>query len=128
MFDDIFSVEQGGRWVYDVPLPFEALVARTHRHGMKVIIDIVPNHVARGYESMSRPDGVADFGANDDTSVEWTRDKNFYYVVGEDFSVPQSPEGYQPLGIVNGPDLPIGTLFADGFESGDLSAWDQVVE
>ncbi|MCI2121768.1 MAG: alpha-amylase family glycosyl hydrolase [Bacteroidales bacterium] len=30
---------------------FAAMVARTHRHGMKVIIDFVPNHVAREYES-----------------------------------------------------------------------------
>jgi oligosaccharide 4-alpha-D-glucosyltransferase len=74
---------------------FEELVERTHRHGMSVVIDIVPNHVARDYESLGKPDGVADFGADDDTSVEWARDNNFYYVVGEDFSV---PAGYVPLG------------------------------
>ena len=74
---------------------FEALIQRTHRHDMQVIIDIVPNHVARGYESLSRPDGVEDFGASDDTTVEWARDNDFYYVVGEDFRV---PEGYVPLG------------------------------
>ena len=77
---------------------FEALIERTHANGMKVIIDIVPNHVARGYESISRPDGVDDFGAHDDTSVEWARDNNFYYVVGQDFHVPESPAGYAPLG------------------------------
>ena len=73
---------------------FEALIERTHANGMKVIIDIVPNHVARGYESISRPRNVDDFGANDDTRVEWARDNNFYYVPGEDFSV---PAGYVPL-------------------------------
>jgi len=77
---------------------FEALIARTHAHGMKVIIDIVPNHVARAYESVSKPDGVEDFGAGDDNSVEWARGNNFYYVVGEDFEVPESPPGYAPLG------------------------------
>ena len=77
---------------------FEALIARTHDHDMKVIIDIVPNHVARAYESIARPDGVENFGASDDTSVEWARDNNFYYVVGEDFAVPTSPDGYAPLG------------------------------
>jgi oligosaccharide 4-alpha-D-glucosyltransferase len=77
---------------------FEALILRTHAHGMKVIIDIVPNHVARGYESISRPPGIEDFGASDDTSVEWARDNNFYYVVGDDFAVPESPDGYRPLG------------------------------
>ncbi len=77
---------------------FEALIDRTHRNDMKVIIDIVPNHVARQYESTARPDGVKNFGEDDDTSVEWSRDNNFYYVVGEDFKVPQSPEPYAPLG------------------------------
>ena len=69
---------------------FEALIERTHRHGMNVLIDIVPNHVARAYESKAKPEGVEDFGASDDTSVEWARDNNFYYVVGEDFEVPES--------------------------------------
>ncbi|MGB5411308.1 MAG: alpha-amylase family glycosyl hydrolase, partial [Woeseiaceae bacterium] len=77
---------------------FEALIERTHAHGMKVIIDIVPNHVARGYESLQRPNGVEDFGASDNTSVEWARDNNFYYVPGSDFQVPESPENYRPLG------------------------------
>ena len=77
---------------------FEALIERTHQHGMKVIIDIVPNHVARGYESISKPAHVEDFGARDNTSVEWARDNNFYYVPGQDFSVPKSPPDYAPLG------------------------------
>ena len=77
---------------------FEALVARTHEHGMKVIIDIVPNHVARDYQSLSAPEGVSDFGANDDTRVEYARDNNFYYVVGEAFQVPESKNNYQVLG------------------------------
>ena len=77
---------------------FEALIERTHQHGMKVIIDIVPNHVARAYQSVSKPAGVEDFGASDDTTLEWARDNNFYYVPGQDFSVPESPTGYAPLG------------------------------
>jgi len=77
---------------------FEALIERTHRHGMKVIIDIVPNHVARSYESIALPDGVENFGAQDDTSVEWARDNNFYYIVGEDFRLPDFPDRYRPLG------------------------------
>ena len=77
---------------------FRALVERTHRHGMKVIIDIVPNHVARNYHSISKPAGVTDFGESDDTSVEYGRDNNFYYVVGESFKVPVSNKGYRPLG------------------------------
>lgn len=77
---------------------FEALIKRTHANGMQVIIDIVPNHVARNYQSLNNPPGVSDFGQNDDTTVEYHRDNNFYYVVGEDFKVPDLPEGYQALG------------------------------
>ncbi len=77
---------------------FKALIARTHKHGLKVIIDIVPNHVARGYEGKSNPAGVVDFGANDDTSVEYAKHNNFYYIPGQPFKVPVSENGYKPLG------------------------------
>lgn len=77
---------------------FEALIRRTHDLGMKVIIDIVPNHIARNYQSLSKPEGVEDFGHTDDTSVEYHKNNNFYYVVGEDFKVPQAKDGYLPLG------------------------------
>lgn len=82
---------------------FEALIARTHANGMKVIIDIVPNHVARQYESLSRPEGIANLGENDDTSVEYARDNNFYYVPGQAFVVPEPKGGYQPLGGESAP-------------------------
>lgn len=77
---------------------FEALIARTHAQGMKVIIDIVPNHVARTYQSLGKPKGIEDFGARDNTSVEYARDNNFYYVVGEPFRVPEPSHFYRPLG------------------------------
>ncbi len=77
---------------------FKALVDRTHRHGLKVIIDIVPNHVARKYQSVSNPEGVEDFGASDDTSLEYARDNNFYYIPDKSFIVPTPLHGYLPLG------------------------------
>ncbi len=76
---------------------FSALIERTHQHGMKVVIDIVPNHVARNYHSIARPAGVKDFGEQDDTSKEYARDNNFYYVPGQSFQVPSSDQ-YQVLG------------------------------
>jgi glycosidase len=75
---------------------FEALIVRSHKNGLKVIIDIVPNHVARNYKSLSNPKGVKDFGADDNTSVEYARDNNFYYIPGQAFEVPTSPD-YKPL-------------------------------
>ncbi|TVP46928.1 MAG: alpha-amylase [Mongoliibacter sp.] len=82
---------------------FEALIGRTHKHGMKVIIDIVPNHVARKYEGKNNPNGVSDFGADDDTSVEYKKHNNFYYIPGKDFHVPDPLDGYKPLGGEDNP-------------------------
>ncbi|WP_226701871.1 alpha-amylase family glycosyl hydrolase [Microbulbifer elongatus] len=76
---------------------FKALIERSHEAGLKVIIDIVPNHVARNYQSLAKPEGVRDFGADDDSSVAYARDNNFYYVPGEPFQVPVADDGYQPL-------------------------------
>jgi glycosidase len=76
---------------------FESLIQRTHKNGMKVIIDIVPNHVARKYEGKSNPPGVRDFGATDKTAVAYDRNNDFYYIPGHPFEVPTSPD-YKPLG------------------------------
>lgn len=62
---------------------FEALVARTHANGMKVIIDFVPNHVARQYHSTQKPQGVKDLGEDDDRTVAFAPDNNFYYLPGQ---------------------------------------------
>jgi len=77
---------------------FEQLIDRTHKNGLKVIIDIIPNHIARKYEGKNNPKGVSDFGAKDDKTKIYSRDNNFYYVVGEDFKVPEWKDNYKPLG------------------------------
>lgn len=74
---------------------FESLIDRTHKNGMKVIIDFVPNHVARGYFSDAMPQGVINFGAEDDLSKSFDPNNNFYYMIGESFEVPQE---YNSLG------------------------------
>ncbi|CAA9530540.1 MAG: GH13_38 / GH13 / GH13_36 / GH13_20 / GH13 _2 / GH13_1 / GH13_30 [uncultured Segetibacter sp.] len=77
---------------------FRELVQRTHKHGLKVIIDIVPNHVARQYVSKQKPDSVQDFGANDLMTTEYSRDNSFYYMPRQSFKVPIPQNGYKPLG------------------------------
>ncbi|OBQ52178.1 alpha-amylase family protein [Tamlana sp. s12] len=77
---------------------FEALIERTHKAGLKLIIDIVPNHVARNYKSISRPEGITDFGETDDKTVVYNVNNNFYYNPGEAFKVPNWQNGYLPLG------------------------------
>jgi len=80
---------------------FQALIKRSHDAGLKVIIDIVPNHVARNYKSITKPEGVRDFGEDDDTSVAYHVNNNFYYNPGEVFKVPVWKNGYKPLGKEN---------------------------
>jgi len=77
---------------------FEALIARTHNEGLKVLIDIVPNHVARNYEGLTNPEGVTDFGAEDDKTLTYHVDNNFYYNPGQAFKVPEWKDGYRVLG------------------------------
>lgn len=72
---------------------FEALVARTHKKGLKVIIDFVPNHVARQYQSRMKPAGVRDFGEGDDVHVAFSAANDYYYVPGKDFVVPAPKSG-----------------------------------
>jgi glycosidase len=62
---------------------FEALVERVHQAGMKVIIDFVPNHVAREYKSICKPEGVKDLGEEDDTTMHFSTKNNFYYCWGQ---------------------------------------------
>lgn len=65
---------------------FECLLERSHRSGLKVIIDFVPNHVARQYKSMAKPSYVRDLGEDDDKSMSFSVNNNFYYCVGQGFA------------------------------------------
>ena len=74
---------------------FESLVKRTHDHELKVLIDFVPNHVARYYSSDAKPDGFKDLGEQDDTTKAFDPNNNFYYIPNETLNVPGD---YNPLG------------------------------
>ncbi|MBE6335622.1 MAG: alpha-amylase [Lentimicrobiaceae bacterium] len=67
---------------------FEELVARIHEKGMKVIIDFVPNHLAREYKSLYKPFDVEEFGEHDNKNVIFSKDNNFYYCPDQEFEVP----------------------------------------
>lgn len=69
---------------------FDALVRRTHKAGLKFILDFVPNHVARQYHSHARPAGVSDLGEGDDTGLAFSPQNNFYYLPGQ----PLHTEGF----------------------------------
>ena len=91
-----------------------ALIERTHKAGMKVIMDFVPNHVAREYHSICKPKTTRDLGEFDDTSKHFSPENNFYYCWG------------QPLDLCNIPlqtsALDEGDLFATGYEENPAKA------
>lgn len=64
---------------------WEQLVHRTHEVDMKVILDFVPNHVAREYRSIVRPIGVKDLGEDDDVSKHFSPQNDFYYCCNQSF-------------------------------------------
>ncbi|WP_345227137.1 alpha-amylase family glycosyl hydrolase [Hymenobacter koreensis] len=74
---------------------FDALVKRTHDNGLKLLIDFIPNHVARSYKSDAKPAGVVDLGEKDDKTKAFAPNNNFYYLPGKSFVV---PKGNDPLG------------------------------
>jgi len=57
-----------------------------------VIIDNVPNHVARNYRSVSKPKGIPDFGENDDINVEFSPQNNYYYLPGHALEIQLPPD------------------------------------
>ncbi|MFA0143636.1 alpha-amylase family protein [Vibrio kanaloae] len=77
---------------------FQALIKRSHDNGLKVIIDIVPNHIARNYEGLNNPEGICDFGDQDDTTIEYHRNNNFYYIPNSSFELPDIDPAFLPLG------------------------------
>lgn len=74
---------------------FRSFVARCHRHGVKVVIDFVPNHVSRQYDGTHTPEGVASLGAKDDTSKAFDSGNNFYYLPGEELQLPNGSSSYR---------------------------------
>ena len=67
---------------------FEETVARIHEKGMKVIMDFIPNHLAREYKSLCKPYDVEEFGEYDNKDVSFSKDNNFYYCPNQEFVVP----------------------------------------
>ncbi len=59
---------------------FEELVKRSHKSNLRVIIDFVPNHVARQYKSDKQPKGSSQLGAKDKKTKAFDVNNNFYYI------------------------------------------------
>ena len=76
---------------------FESLIKRSHEAGLKVIIDFVPNHVSRDYGKVNPSEGHPMLGADDDKSVHWKAENDFFYYPGQKLTLPTAaPEGRDP--------------------------------
>jgi glycosidase len=68
---------------------FRALTARMKAADLQVVLDFVPNHVARSYASDIRPELA--FGLNDRKDLYFDADNNFFYLT------PEVSDGSAPL-------------------------------
>lgn len=67
----------------------EALLERVHQAGLKVLMDFIPNHVARAYHSDAKPKGVLDLGEGDNSQVHFSPNNCFYYFPDQALHLPQ---------------------------------------
>ncbi len=105
---------------------FENLVKRSHKSGLKVIIDFVPNHVARQYHSDAKPEGVVDLGENDDNTVAFSPKNNFYYIPGEQLQGNIDLHMYAPEAYVEKPAKATGNDKFDAWPS--INDWYETVK
>ena len=76
---------------------FEALLERSHAAGLKVIMDYVPNHVSRDYGKVAPSEGHPVLGAEDDKSVHWKSENDFFYYPGQQLVLPTpAPKSMKP--------------------------------
>lgn len=111
---------------------FEALIARSHKAGLKVIMDFVPNHVARQYKSIAKPEGVVDLGADDNQNDGFNPQNNFYYCPGQRldpyFDLTQSNGGLT-TGLERYEEMPAKSTGNDHFDSSPgINDWYETVK
>ena len=96
---------------------FEELVRRTHEAGLKVIIDFVPNHVARQYFSDVREPFVEDLGQHDNVSKAFDVNNNFYYLPGQTLVFRFDPQREEDYAYSEFPAKVTGNNHFDAFPS-----------
>lgn len=96
---------------------FEDLVKRTHEAGMKVIIDFVPNHVARQYFSDAREPFVEDLGQTDNVFKAFDVNNNFYYLPGQTLTLRFDPQREEDFAYSEFPAKVTGNNHFDAYPS-----------
>ena len=117
---------------------FVSLVDRIHGAGMKVLIDFIPNHVARDYYSNSAPAGVRSLGKDDNPTVHWAPENDFYYYPGQALQLPEvytGPSFYEYPAKASGNCFSPKPAITDWYETIKLNycdfhtgTWDKMLE
>ena len=97
---------------------FKAAVARIHDAGLKVLIDFVPNHVARSYSSTVRPDLT--FGATDDRSKFFSPGNNFFWLAKSEDGPPLRLPTVDEKGNITSPTSKVARAKSDGLFKPEL--------
>jgi len=106
---------------------FKDLLDRTHKLGLKAIIDFVPNHLARQYNSDQKPDGIEDFGTHDDVQSAFSRDNNFYYLPGKSLLLSSAIQNRFPNSVYE--EFPARATGNDRFTSSpEISDWYETIK
>lgn len=84
---------------------FEHLIERTHNSDLKVLIDFVPNHLSREYESIMKPSNLEDFGETDQVELNFHPQNNFYYLPNESLHLPFLSDYIETPAKVSGNDV-----------------------
>jgi len=102
---------------------FEALVERTHKAELKVIIDFVPNHVARQYKSDAKPGKVKDLGEGDRTDWNFSQQNNFYYLSNQALNPQFDVDGYEefPAKVTGNDQFTASPSITDWYETVKLN-------
>ena len=96
---------------------FEDLVKRTHEAGMKVIIDFVPNHMARQYFSDAREPFVAGLRPERISIKAFDVNNNFYYLPGQTLTLRFDPQREEDFAYSEFPAKVTGNNHFDAYPS-----------
>lgn len=108
---------------------FEALVNRCHENGLKVIIDFVPNHVARQYRSVNQPDEIGCLGQADNIDIAFDPLNNFYYTPQKAFQIPEGIYFPYALGATPYSEFPARATGNDAFTPNpNITDWYETIK
>ncbi len=105
---------------------FEALVKRTHKAGLKMVMDFVPNHVARQYHSDAKQARTKDLGETDNTDMAFSPENNFYYILGETLHTDFNPNHGSEDAYVESPAKATGNNRFDAYPG--VNDWYETVK